>query len=129
MSTLVVLLLLAQFGEGEPNCKDPQTQTEMNHCAAKEFQSADAELNAQWRITLQRVRRDDSPDVASDGRPTGEATLRDAQRTWIRFRDAHCTLVGYAARGGTMEPLLFDACRAELTRERTGQLKHLVNEP
>jgi uncharacterized protein YecT (DUF1311 family) len=50
--------------------------------------------------------------------------LRDAQRAWVTFRDAHCTLQGYNdARGGSMEPMSFNICRASVTRERTAQLR------
>jgi uncharacterized protein YecT (DUF1311 family) len=70
--------------------------------------------------------RDRELDRSYDVRPTTEAKLREAQRAWIVFRDAHCTVEGYdQARGGSMEPMVYHGCRARLTRERTRQLEEV----
>ena len=46
-----------------------------------------------------------------------------AQRAWIVFRDAHCTYEAYGGgRGGSMEPMLFEGCRAAITLDRIRQL-------
>ncbi len=111
----------------QPNCDDPMSQAEMNHCALLDFEQADAELNAAWREALAQARAADSEiDREYDTRPTSEAKLREAQRAWIVFRDAHCTVVGYEeARGGSMESMSYHGCRATITRERTEQLRGL----
>ena len=74
--------------------------------------------------------------IEGDDRPGDEATLREAQRAWVAFRDAHCRLEGYEARGGTMEPLVDDslprrahprphrpAARAQRVGERCGRMR------
>jgi uncharacterized protein YecT (DUF1311 family) len=53
-------------------------------------------------------------------------TLKAAQRAWIPFRDKACESYGFLARGGSMEPMLVLQCRADLTRQRTSQLKDLT---
>jgi uncharacterized protein YecT (DUF1311 family) len=114
------LLLAAQ----EPNCEDPQNQAEMNHCAGISFQRADAELNRIWPRLLAGAREADADiNREFDDRPTGEQVLRAAQRAWITFRDQHCAHEGYEARGGSMESLLYNGCRARLTEERIKQLQ------
>jgi uncharacterized protein YecT (DUF1311 family) len=122
---LALVLLAAQ--EPQWNCADPQAQQEMNACAQIDFERADAELNAEYRAAIAHAREADRSDAASrlpsDDRPGDEATLREAQRAWVAFRDAHCRLQGYEARGGSMEPMLYDGCRAALTRARTAQLR------
>ena len=102
------------------HCDDPQNQADMNACAAIDFDAADAELNAVWREAVDSARAADAElDREFDQRPTTEEKLREAQRAWIVFRDAHCTVEGYdEARGGSMEPMIYDGCRARLTRER-----------
>lgn len=108
-------------------CDDPQTQTDMNICAQKEYATADTDLNAQWAITAKRMKEyDASLDRAYDKRPGHFETLLKAQRAWISYRDAHCASAGYYARGGTLEPLLVSTCKADLTRERTKQLRELA---
>lgn len=129
IGTFVAALALQASQAGAPRryrCDDPQNQVEMTACAGIDFERADAELNATWRKAIARARSADREfeDIrGADDRPGSEAVLREAQRAWIIFRDAHCTLNGYDARGGTMEPMLYNGCRARITRERTFQLR------
>jgi uncharacterized protein YecT (DUF1311 family) len=129
MSWLLALALQGSLDARarEFHCDDPQNQMEMNVCAGLDFERADAELNNLWRQTIAGARaRDRALDRRYDQRPTTEAKLREAQRAWLLFRDAHCTVQGYdEARGGTMEPMVYGACRARLTRERVAQLRGL----
>lgn len=125
---MIPIMALALLAAQEPewNCADPQTQVEMNACAAIDFERADAELNAEYRRAIAHARASDR-EVTSrpegDDRPGDEATLRQAQRAWVAFRDAHCRLEGYEARGGSMEPMLYSICSAALTRARIAQLR------
>jgi uncharacterized protein YecT (DUF1311 family) len=115
-------LLAAQ--EPQWNCADPQAQSEMNACAAIDFERADAALNTEYRAAIAHARLLDRIETMPEGddRPGEEATLREAQRAWVAFRDAHCRLQGFEARGGSMESMIYDGCRAALTRARTAQL-------
>ena len=100
----------------------------MNICAAKELETANAELNAQWKLTLEHMRQldkeDDEPWAAG---PSYSQALRNAQRTWLAYREAQCTLDSYNTRGGSMRPMLYSMCAADLTRERTRQLAEIVS--
>ena len=129
MIALAVAALVAvqPSPEPAPNCDDPMSQHEMNACATLDFEQADRELNAVWREALASTRAADAEISREyDQRPTSEATLREAQRAWLTFRDAHCTLQGYEeARGGSMERMVFEGCRAQLTQERIAQLRAL----
>jgi uncharacterized protein YecT (DUF1311 family) len=121
---LLALALVSQQPTAQ-DCRDPQTQVEMNACAARDFEIADRALNIAYREAVAGARADDSElDRQVDQRPTSEAVLREAQRAWVTFRDAHCTLEGYQdARGGSMEPMSYNSCRTALTRARTAQLR------
>jgi uncharacterized protein YecT (DUF1311 family) len=113
--------------EREPDCtSDDLPQQEMNYCAAQDFWAADAELNAQWKITADAMRQMDASDPADDGRPGYYQTLLDGQRGWLKYRDGQCDSEGYAFRGGSMEPFIVGGCRARLTRARTQELRELV---
>ena len=132
MIATLFLSLLAQAAEPPVpgwNCDDPQVQQEMNWCAGRDFAVADERLNAQWKITSAVMKQRDTEWAAldsADKRPGFFASLLDAQRGWLRYRDAHCRVDGYIARGGTLEPLLVSTCKARLTRMRTEELKALV---
>lgn len=116
-------LALAQ----QPDCKNPQTQTDMTSCAVSDFEAADKALNAQWKITRKAFT---DRDMELDGDMKGaEKALLKAQRAWIDYRDGECEAQGFSARGGTMEPMLVAACKADLTKARVKQLKSLVEQP
>ena len=119
------VLIAAQPDRAEQwNCDDPQNQAEMNRCAAIDFEAADAELNRLWRDVIAGAREMDRDiDREFDQAPTSEEMLRQAQRAWVTFRDAHCTYEGHEARGGSMESMIYDGCRARVTRERIAQLR------
>lgn len=129
MLHLALILLTAQ--DPQWNCENPQAQQEMNFCAAQDFERADAELNAAYRAAIESARQADREYAGladgaggpTDGGPGEEATLREAQSAWVSFRDAHCRLESFEARGGTMQPMLDAGCRATLTRARTAELR------
>lgn len=139
MLTLIAPVLVALHPASQavpPNpdwdCDDPQAQQEMNWCAGLDFAVADSDLNDQWAITAQAMkardaRRQDNP-YARDTRPGYFDTLLEAQRAWLAFRDAHCRAEGYAARGGSLEPLLVSTCKTALTNARTEQLRALAED-
>lgn len=120
----LALMLAAQDPWREHGCDDPQNQADMNACARIDFERADAELNALWRDVIAGAREMDGEiNREYDRAPTSEEALRQAQRAWIAFRDAHCTYEGHEARGGSMETMLYEGCRARVTRERIAQLR------
>lgn len=122
-----LLLLFAAAAEPQYNCADPQTQHEMNICAQRDYQRADAELNTQWRLTVAEMRESDRGiDRRYDRDPGYHETLLAAQRSWLAYRDKHCLGASFEARGGSLSPLLYSSCMAELTRARTKQLRDLV---
>ena len=115
---------LAQQADPEINCEEPMDQMSMNHCAYEAWETADKELNAQWKISMADAREADAElkSYGDDGRPGHAETLLKAQRAWIAFRDAHCDYSGFEARGGSMEPMLVGYCLEQLTLERIKQL-------
>jgi uncharacterized protein YecT (DUF1311 family) len=122
----VILLLLAAVAEPQDDCANAQNQTQMTICAVRDFVQADAALNAQWKRTAALMQKKDATLKLRDGRSGYYAVLLAAQQAWIKYRDANCVSDGYAARGGTMEPMLVAACKAGLTRQRTARLKSLA---
>jgi uncharacterized protein YecT (DUF1311 family) len=122
------LLLAAQ--DPQWNCANPQAQQEMNYCAGQDAERADAELNTVYRTAIASAQEADREyaritqgNEMRDSGPGEEASLREAQRAWVAFRDAHCRLESFEARGGSMQPMLDAGCRATLTRARTAELR------
>lgn len=132
---LLVLHPASQLAPPDPewNCDDPQVQQEMNWCAGRDFAIADTALNDQWRETSAKMKArdaslEDNP-YTRDTRPGWYASLLEAQRAWLTYRDAHCRVDGYAMRGGSAEALLVATCKTALTNVRTEQLRQLAQTP
>jgi uncharacterized protein YecT (DUF1311 family) len=121
------LLLLAAAPEPKLDCADPQDQSSMNLCAQQDYERADTEMNAQYHLAIATMRAADKQvDRSYDQQPTYYDTLVAAQHAWLTFRDQTCLLESFEARGGSMQPMLDSGCRARVTRERTKQLKSMV---
>lgn len=136
MIATLMLPLLLQSAEPLPECDEKAAemgiQQPMNQCAYRDFVIADRELNAQWAITVTAMKARDAEwaeYASSDARPGWFESLREAQRGWLRYRDAHCRVDGYTARGGSMEPMLVSFCMTNLTRQRTQELRDLAEAP
>lgn len=123
MIRLLAILLLAGFiptvgaasGQNGPDCSNAMTQQDMNQCAALDYETADAELNAVWG-ELRQARGDSS----------AWGTILEAQRLWIPFRDAHCASQAAPYEGGSIQPLIRLSCLATTTNQRTAQLRDLM---
>lgn len=138
MIATLILPLMLQSADALPECDetaaDKGIQYAMNQCVYRDYLIADAEMNAQWKITAAAMKARELEFIADGGRrnDTREghfSGLLEAQRSWLRYRDAHCQVEAYTARGGSMEPLVNWGCKAGLTRERTEQLKYLAETP
>ncbi len=133
IATLLLPLLLQAAGT-VPACDqtaaDKGYQQAMNQCAYRDYMIADAELNTQWKIIVAVMKARDAEfatyTIENDTRPGYFESLLEAQRAWLRYRDAHCRVGGYSARGGSMEPMLVAFCKTNLTRQRTEELKALI---
>ncbi|OIQ43842.1 MAG: urease [Roseobacter sp. MedPE-SW] len=130
MSRLSCLATLASLGtfllpvQALADCSDPQTTRDMRHCAALDYERADAELNKTYKAA-QRSMRSLDQDLPNDLKGANESLLQ-AQRAWIPFRDAACATEGFQFRGGTLEPLMVLTCKTHLTRRRSAQLEELI---
>ena len=108
----VVVASDAQKGQKQQNpCEDAATQFEMNQCARKEHEAADAELNKVYNRFAAML--DDEQ----------RAQLKAAELAWIKYRDATCEFEGAFYKGGTMRPMIQSYCLARVTNERTAELK------
>jgi uncharacterized protein YecT (DUF1311 family) len=116
---LIILLAAGSgFGQGTKKapCADAHTQAEMNICAGKEYKAADATLN---RVYQQLVAMLDAE---------AKAQLKEAQTAWIKYRDANCDFVGDQYKGGSIRPLIYGLCLADVTRNRTAELRTQIKD-
>jgi uncharacterized protein YecT (DUF1311 family) len=106
------------------DCANAMAQMELNQCAYADWEAADADLNAAYKQAMALLKEWDA-GLPADERGGAEA-LREAQRSWIAFRDKACEAEGYAMKGGSAEPLLVYGCMRLLTEERTAHLTSMA---
>lgn len=109
----------------EVDCENQLAQQDMNYCANKDYEAADAELNKVWS-EARKTAKDLDAELSDDLKGADKALLA-GQRSWIAYRDGQCELAGFEARGGSMEPMLVSGCLADLTRKRTSELKAFID--
>ena len=138
---LAALLLQASVDTGDrqwrnpPDCWDGP-QSELTYCAEAEYDTADDELNRQWRAAIAVLERlDEEYPVADYNGPMWGSfdaesrvdALRKSQRAWLSYRDNYCQLS--FAEGGSISPMLHLICLRDLTKKRTEELASLTRNP
>ncbi|WP_244316837.1 lysozyme inhibitor LprI family protein [Pannonibacter tanglangensis] len=122
------LFVAPAFAQDTIDCAKAEAQIELTYCAEQDWMAADKDLNAIYKKAITAAKATDvtlkevTPDLVG-----AETALRDAQRTWVAYRDKACDAYGFTARGGTLEPMLIYACRADMTRQRMSDLTELTN--
>jgi uncharacterized protein YecT (DUF1311 family) len=101
--------ILLFFGEGSA-----QTQRDLNAQALADFTIADKQLTLTYQKLLDTL---DAP---------GREKLIQSQNAWVKYRDAQAALEADQVRGGSAAASILDATRGHLTRERTEQLKKML---
>ncbi|CAO5017583.1 Lysozyme inhibitor LprI-like N-terminal domain-containing protein [Microcystis aeruginosa] len=99
-----------------PNCNNPQTQSQMNICASIAYQNADRKLNQVYQQLLPKL---------SAAR---KQKLIAAQQAWIKFRDSSCEFERSAYEGGSIAPMIYSNCLANVTEQRTKDLRRYLED-
>ena len=97
-------------------CEDAQTQADMNICWGNEYKKADASLNKTYQ-QLAGMLNDEE-----------KVQLKTAENAWLKYRDANCEFVGDQYKGGTIRPMIVAICLADVTNNRTTELKNQIKD-
>jgi len=108
----------AQRRRANDPCADPQSQAEMNMCAAKKFKAADAELNRVYNQLV--VKLGDDADQRE--------RLKTAETSWLKYRDDNCEFEASFYNGGSIRPLILSSCLERMTKSRTVELRGQIKE-
>jgi uncharacterized protein YecT (DUF1311 family) len=119
---MILLLLLAT---SSPCAVAERTSAiDRRRCHGELDAQTDREMSAQWKLTVAAVRREDEQNRREKlNQPDLAAGLLASQRAWLRYREAHCTMVSEQFAGGTGQGEVYNLCRIHLNRERTVDLK------
>lgn len=96
-------------------CMDESGGVTMNmlDCMGNETEQQDARLNQNYKAAMQALT------------PALQTQLRDAQRLWIKFRDADCALFG-SLTGGSIDRINSASCFLDMTKQRADDLAGLT---
>jgi uncharacterized protein YecT (DUF1311 family) len=109
-ATAILLCLCAAAPAQALNCDSPANTVEMDRCAGRDFEAADAKLNALYRAMSARY------DAAN------RTLLKAAEKSWILYRDAECAFETNATVGGTINSTMITQCRTRKTDARIREL-------
>ena len=113
---------------GQIDCASAQTQSDLNACAKMDFDEADSNLNDAYKAAVAKMQEMDTATTDTGATDTGandkgaEAALREAQRTWVTFRDQACASEGWTVHGGSIEPMVVLECKARISGVRADDL-------
>ncbi len=141
----IVLLLLVPFlshlaaGQQASPTQDPCegkpiSQRQLEDCAASLYKEADVHLNKVYRKLVQYMtddltraqKRGDQKEIEFE--ETAIASLREAERAWISYRDIQCKAAAQQYEGGTAAPMIYSQCLTTLTEHRIADLKSIYEE-
>ncbi len=108
---LAVFLWTEPGRTGEPDCTQAISTAEMQTCANRLYQEADAELNQVYRQLIAQL-------------PAHRKTqLKASQQAWLAFRDKNAAFAAGVAEGGSMASLVEVMEVTAMTKSRTEQLR------
>jgi uncharacterized protein YecT (DUF1311 family) len=100
----------APGSEGDEICAAANTQMEINECFGAAYKKADTEMNGLYARILKKLTSDN------------QANLRNAQRDWLKYRDANCETAADLHKGGSIAPSIRLGCLERNTRARINEL-------
>ena len=116
--TAAMVLAMPAFAFAQDKCyDDAKDQAGLNACADAAFKKSDKKLNELYKQIEARLK--DDADT--------KKLLIQAQRDWIKFRDAECGFQTAGADGGSMMPMLVAQCMDGLAQSRVKDFEGYLN--
>ncbi len=95
------------------DCNNAMTTMDINSCMNKEFERIEKELNQVYKRQMKSLSTDTETKTA----------LRNAQRLWIKFREADCEAVIMPSKGGSIVTAEYLDCMISHAKQRIRELK------
>src|SRR5215470_12806757 len=117
-----------------PCDEKPISRRQMEDCAAFEYKQADAHMNKVYRKAVQYMTHDlaraqkHGDQKQAKYEKTAIASQKQAERTWVSYRDIQCKAAAQQYEGGSMAPMIYSQCLTKLTEHRTADLKSIYED-
>ncbi|MFS2007811.1 lysozyme inhibitor LprI family protein [Duganella sp. CT11-25] len=116
--SLPLLLAIWSTSSFALDCKNAVSTPDINECAAVEQKKAEDKLNKTYQDVLKSL------DEGKD--PETKKALIEAQRAWVKFREADCKAVYQKSIGGTIRTVMYIGCMQNRAETRIQELKDYV---
>lgn len=103
-----------QFGVAPPACEG-DTQMALNICALR------------WAKTADFLRSLIYDEVYRQIPEARQSQLKAIEQTWTSYRDTHCRELSAPFKGGSIYPLIYSSCLANVTNDRIADLQGKSN--
>lgn len=115
---IVLIAPSTSFAEQNKNPRCDSTKTiDLIYCTSQNLNSADQALNDNYSKALASVT------------PHNKIELRNAQRSWLKFRDSYCESISDDIHPGSEANIEKTSCLAHLTSDRAKEIARTYSHP
>jgi len=110
----------------EDPCKNPRNRMEFAACDKYKYKKEDARLNDVYSKLMSFSKSYFNIGSSKTGQQTGDNVankLREAQRTWIKYRDANCNYQYHTYYPGSHASKAAQKCKLMMTKTRADELQ------
>lgn len=107
------------------DCAQANTTLELNECAARGQKAVEHTLNQTYQQALRSLQQ---PDTETEKFSATRQKLIEAQRAWVKFREADCEAVYLQYLSGSIRNLMFIGCMQKHAERRIDDLKAVFAE-
>lgn len=107
-----LLPCLSSAAEDAVDCENPYTTPDINHCAGRELEAAEAMMAHYYKTSLKQQEEDQEVVDA----------IKLSQHDWLQYRESYCDAVYSQWREGTIRGVMYLSCKKQLTQQRTHTL-------
>ena len=102
------------------DCSKAITTPDINACASADQKKVETKLNTIYRRVIKSL---DQPDTELEKFSEMKSTLIEAQRAWVKFREADCTAVSTLHASGTIRTAMYIGCMQSHAERRIKDLE------
>lgn len=97
------------------DCRNPQTQTDMNQCSGSDLERETKKINKTYN------------DYRAKLTPEQKLEFKEVQLAWIKFKDLSCKFEASGMDGGSAYAMVLSGCLTAKTIQRNKEIEALTN--
>jgi uncharacterized protein YecT (DUF1311 family) len=121
LAPLLAITVSAKAESTEIDCSSAFSTPDIERCAAIELDAVEVSLNQAYRRLVKQLTK---PDTAQDNYSDYRNKLLNAQRAWIKFREADCDTQYAMHRSGTIRNAVYLNCKQQRAEQRIKELNN-----